>query len=312
MVEPKTQEQVTVIGGATVDISGFAADYLTPQASNPGVIEFCTGGVGKNIAENLARLGVKTRLLTAVGNDPFGTQILADCKTAGIDVDPAAIARAGTSSVDLAMHDRHGDMQLSISQMDATEAITIDFIKKNRRAIQESSIVVVDGNLNQQTLEYLLSAFSKPFFFDPAALSKVGRIKNVMAKCHSIKPNRLEAEALWGSRIETQAHAQQAAQFLIESGINEVFITMASAGVFFMNDEAAGHLPAADTPVVNDRGAGDAFMAAVIYGYLKEMKIRERCALGMAAAALTMAHQNTVNPSLSVTLVQEMLETFRK
>ena len=77
---------ILVIGAASVDVKGRAQKALQSGTSVPGEVTVSFGGVGRNVAENLARLGQPTILLSAVGRDPFGAQILERTATAGVDV----------------------------------------------------------------------------------------------------------------------------------------------------------------------------------------------------------------------------------
>ena len=75
--------RVCVIGGANVDIHGAAYQPLRLRDSNPGSVHVSPGGVARNVAENLSRLGLDCRLVTAVGKDPNGEMLLAHGREAG-------------------------------------------------------------------------------------------------------------------------------------------------------------------------------------------------------------------------------------
>lgn len=81
-----SEPQVIVIGGVNCDISGTPEEALRLGDSNPGSITLTAGGVGRNIAENLARLGRRVSLLTALGEDANGDFIRASCRVLGIDL----------------------------------------------------------------------------------------------------------------------------------------------------------------------------------------------------------------------------------
>ena len=81
-----TPPEVLVIGAASVDIKARARGPLQRDTSNPSSIRFSLGGVARNIAENLARLGVHATLLSAVGTDHFGQRILEHTLAGGVDM----------------------------------------------------------------------------------------------------------------------------------------------------------------------------------------------------------------------------------
>ena len=120
---------VTLIGAANVDIHGFSKDILINRDSNPGRIKVCPGGVSRNIAENLTRLGIRTELITAVGGDPNGALILDSCKSLGIGTEHTLIAPDAVSSVYMAIMDSSKDMALAISDMTISGKISIDFLE---------------------------------------------------------------------------------------------------------------------------------------------------------------------------------------
>src|SRR5699024_10750096 len=82
-----TMNQVVVVGGANLDIKARTTAALTARTSNPGVVSMSPGGVGRNIAENLARLGTSTRLVCALGRDDSGTRLASDTLDAGVVLD---------------------------------------------------------------------------------------------------------------------------------------------------------------------------------------------------------------------------------
>ena len=67
----RKENYVTVIGGSNMDIQGFPNNPLVMKDSNPGKVDISMGGVGRNIAENLSRLDVNTKLISAMGNDLY-------------------------------------------------------------------------------------------------------------------------------------------------------------------------------------------------------------------------------------------------
>ncbi|MDH4137735.1 MAG: PfkB family carbohydrate kinase, partial [Anaerolineae bacterium] len=106
--------QVIVVGAASVDTKGRPRKALVPGTSNPGDIRISVGGVGRNIAENLARLGVRTTLLSAVGDDEWGQRILESTAAGGVDVSQVLINVEHSSAAYLAILDETGEKSISI------------------------------------------------------------------------------------------------------------------------------------------------------------------------------------------------------
>ncbi|HXF83104.1 MAG TPA: PfkB family carbohydrate kinase, partial [bacterium] len=74
---------VVVLGGVNVDLLARAQGPLRPAASTPGRVAITAGGAGRNVAENLARLGVPTVLIAAAGDDALTDAVLARTAAAG-------------------------------------------------------------------------------------------------------------------------------------------------------------------------------------------------------------------------------------
>ena len=86
----EAQAFVVVVGGANVDVKARSSVRAVARTSNPGSARLSSGGVGRNIAENLARLGTTTHLVSAVGDDPLGDQLVRSTAEAGVGVEHVA------------------------------------------------------------------------------------------------------------------------------------------------------------------------------------------------------------------------------
>jgi hypothetical protein len=91
----RDKDYIVVIGSANMDVAGYSHDSLNYADSNPGKIKFTPGGVGRNIAQNLASLNKPVWLLSAVGNDFYGQSLLAQTRQAGYNEKIAEAARMG-------------------------------------------------------------------------------------------------------------------------------------------------------------------------------------------------------------------------
>ena len=106
---------ISVIGGANIDIAGRPYQKLIRADSNPGEVTLSAGGVGRNIAENLARLGAHVKLFTAVGRDMYGDKIIDEARRAGIDVSHIKQTDLAGTGFYLAVLDAAGDMDVAVS-----------------------------------------------------------------------------------------------------------------------------------------------------------------------------------------------------
>lgn len=292
---------VVIIGGANVDIQGFPKEDLIYRDSNIGNVGMSLGGVGRNIGENLVRLGIDTKLISIIGNDIYGQEILKSSKDIGIDMEDSLILEKEDTSVYLSILDKYGDMEIAISSMDIYENMDIEFIKKKKKVIEESSLCIIDANIPEDVIKYIVkNCKDTDFFLDTVSTAKTKRVKKLIGNFHTIKPNKLEVEILTGIVINSIKDLKEAASILHGKGIKRVFITLGEDGVFFSNGKLAKHIKSNPIKVVNATGAGDAFLAGLAYGYINDMEIEEMAKLAMYASIVAISHEDTINPHMSI------------
>lgn len=297
----KDEEYVSIIGGANMDIQGFPNDKLIYKDSNPGKSKISLGGVGRNIGENLTKLGINTKLITALGEDIYGNKILEEAKIIGMDMKHSIVMKEDSTSTYLSILDERGDMIVAIAHMDIFDKIPLDFIKSKKNVIENSSVCIVDTNIPQEIIEYIVNNYKNTkFFLDTVSTTKAKKIKNVIGKFHTIKPNKIEAEMLSGIPINKGEDLEKVAEFFLEKGVKRVFITLGEEGVYYNDGKSKGKISNPKVKVINATGAGDAFMAAMAYCYLKDFSLKETIKFSQTASILALSHENTINPNMSV------------
>jgi len=305
------KNHVLVIGASSVDIKARALSALGSGSSNRGQIRSSLGGVARNIAENLACLGVSTVLLSAVGADGAGKRLLAQAVESGIDTQHVLIAPDGRSGSYVVVVDEAGGVYVSVDDMAIVERLNRRYINDRRRLFRDASMVVIDANLPAETLETvfrLAGRYDVPVCADPTSRSLAPRLCPYLDQLYMVTPDPAEAEALLEQGpIVGRDDAIGAAKLLVSRGIDIAVITLAEFGVCYATSNESGHVPALDIDVVDLTGAGDALTAAVIFGLLEEMPVGEAMRLGVAAAALTIQSRDTVNRDLSLEKLYDQL-----
>ena len=299
---------VAVVGGVNIDIGGRPNLPLIERDSNPGKVSISLGGVGRNIAHNMSLLGLHVRFLTAFGDDLHAQRIEASCADLGIDISHARKVAEASTSTYLYLNDENGDMVLAVSDMEICERITPDYIASNLSLLNNAQVVVVDGNLPAETLEYLAEHCTAPIFADPVSVTKAEKLRPILGRLNTLKPNRMEAELLSGIRITDERSMRRAAEKLLETGLHRVFLSLGADGVFAANGEESRIYPCLPAAVRSTTGAGDAFMAALVWAYLEGMDLEETVRAASAAAAIATESEETINPALSETALRERIQ----
>lgn len=291
---------VTVVGGMNMDIGGRPYKKLVAKDSNPGAVRMSPGGVGRNIAHNMSLLGLDVRLVTAFGDDVYAQKLAAVCGELGIDISQSPVIPGGHTSTYLFVNDESGDMQLAVSDMDIYDHLTPQVLQSRRQLLDGSQVVVLDTNLPAETVAWVAENCRAPIFADPVSTAKAEKLRPVLGRLHTLKPNRIEAELLSGVAISDDASLRRAADALLETGLHRVFISLGADGVFAADRSGqALHLPAPEGNIVSTTGCGDSFMAALAWAYLQGSDLERSARAGLAASTITMASADTINPAMS-------------
>lgn len=305
----RKENYVTVIGGSNMDIQGFPNNPLVMYDSNPGKVDISMGGVGRNIAENLSRLNVNTKLISAIGNDLYGNTILSECKNLNIDVNDCLVSDEYSTSIYVSILNNSKDMQLAISHMDIIEKLDESFIHSKHKSIDDSKAIVIDTNLSNEAIDFITRTYSHlPIFVDTVSTAKCLKIKDILDRFEGIKLNKYEAETLSGIKIENPDDVKKSCEFFINKGIKNVFITLGGDGVYCANTDKAVHIPGVKINIVNATGAGDAFMSGIMYGFMNDLDLEETAKFSVGASILALSHKNTINPNLSVDLINQTIK----
>ena len=305
----RKENYVTVIGGSNMDIQGFSNNPLVMYDSNPGKVDISMGGVGRNIAENLSRLNVNTKLISAIGNDLYGNTILSECKNLNIDVNDCLVSDEYSTSIYVSILNNSKDMQLAISHMDIIEKLDESFIHSKHKSIDDSKAIVIDTNLSNEAIDFITRTYSHlPIFVDTVSTAKCLKIKDILDRFEGIKLNKYEAETLSGIKIENLDDVKKSCEFFINKGIKNVFITLGGDGVYCANTDKAVHIPGVKINIINATGAGDAFMSGIMYGFMNDLDLEETAKFSVGASILALSHKNTINPNLSVDLINQTIK----
>ena len=304
---------VAAIGGASVDVHGAPARRLRMRDSNPGAVATSPGGVARNIAENLARLGIDCRLITAVGADDRGDMLIRQGRLAGINMDHVLqLANVATSTY-LSVLDDAGDVLVGVSDMAAIEAIDAGNLEALDSTLRNASLIVVDTNLSDAALAYVTSRYGEqPIFVDTVSTTKAERIAPCLDAVHTLFPSLIEAETMSGLKGDTKAGLKRIANWYHEQGVERVFVTLGSKGVFASDGtQQLLRAPIHRARSVNAGGAGDAFVAGVAAAWIDEIPMDETLDLALAAAGITLADAATVSPAMSRKALQRVAEKHR-
>lgn len=305
----REQPYISIVGGTNIDIQGFPSNDLILKDSNPGVVKISFGGVGRNIGENLVKLGIETKLISAVGDDVYGRKILEESRKINLNMEDSLILSQHATSTYLSILDGNGDMMVAIAHMDIIDKVSVDFIKNKKNIIENSKLCIIDTNIPKETIEYILTNYKGvDFFLDTVSTTKAKKVRDLIGYFHTIKPNKLEAEMLTGIKINNATDLKNVANYFLEKGVKRVFITLGDKGIYYDDGVNSKHILSPKINVVNATGAGDACLAALAYSHFNNFDIGLSAGFSMSAAILALSHENTINPNISVDNINKKMK----
>lgn len=291
------QRWVVVVGGATMDVLARTSAHLVPATSNPGRTRLSPGGVGRNVAACLGLLGAPVRLVSAVGTDAFGDEVVRVTARCGADV--SGVRRVpGSTGTYTALLDDRGELVAAVSDMAVVEKLELEL---DTLPLGDVALVVVDGNLSPAQVGRLLAAARSagvPVALEPVSVAKASRLAPVVRDLFLLTPNREELAALTG-REPHDWHGSVAD--LHERGVQHVWVREGASGSWWCTTGTDPvHLdPVPTTTVVDVTGAGDAMLAAWVAAWLRGAEPVGAAGEGHRAAAVTVGSPHAVRPDLA-------------
>lgn len=307
-VSESSEKGALLIGAAGLDVVGRMHGAPTEGASNPGDIHISYGGVARNVAENLTRLGQPTELISVVGNDISGKHLLDHLEHIGVGISGCLLSDSTPTGIYLASLCPNGSRFHALVDRRGMIDLPPTWIKAKADLFKNARILFLDANVPPDSIKtayQLAHRYHLPVCADPTSTSLTCRLKPYLNKTDILTLNSAEAADLCEMDYDTanlQANIQ-AGKKLLDLGVGTAIIAMGEHGVCYVSPETSGHIPAITTPVIDPTGAGDAFTAAVIYGKLNDLTIDDSIRLGVSAASLTIRHDRSVVPDLSLEML---------
>jgi len=276
-----------VIGGANVDVKCHISGAAILATSNPGRVETSVGGVGRNIAENLALLGVRPKLVTALGRDAHAELIRASCAAFELD----ALTTPDATGTYTAILDAAGELVIAVADMQGIAAIDSGFLQQSLADVAAGDIVIADANLRAESLQGLADlaqAKQARLVLEPVSVVKSVRLLPILeAKLpvFLMSPNVAQLAALTGVSGRGQTDLEAACLKLHGYNVKSVLVGLGPEGVFWSNGLRSGVVASQVKHLVDATGAGDAALAAALWALSGGVSLRESAIVGQYAAA---------------------------
>ena len=281
-----------VIGGQNIDIFAQTNSEVLLHDSNAANIHLSFGGVACNIATNLALLGNEIACLTVFGDDTFASLAKSNLENLKIHFNQSLTVKAARNSMYLAVINVDNNLFIGLNDMDIVNCLTVDFFKQKEDYLRDFDVLVIDTNVSEEVLKYLLYTYSdKQIVMDAVSSEKVLKLKGLLTNVSLLKLNFLELSAF--SDGET---VQERMDDLLSQGLKKILVTNEGNEILYQSvDEHIRTMPIPADTVVNTSGAGDAFLGGFVHGIIHHMSARESLEIAKKMAFNTLKSKNSIN-----------------
>ncbi len=293
----KTVRRVLCVGSASVDIKAFSFQEDVQNAYREGTIDLVAGGVARGMARNLRQLGFEVSIASVIGQDIFGEFLRKDLSTAGVNTGLLRVSKTSSTALFSVMAAKGGGSSCVYAN-GVLQEITVDREFTDFMDREKIDTLVIDSNVSHAVLErlYSLKAAEGPrplFVFQNATSPDIAKKSLAWAPLVDLfAANEFEAAAIIG---ETATPDEAFADRFRALGYKNFIITFGERGVLVALGPKTWIEPAYKPSVVVDTiGAGDAFAAGFLYGYLGEQNEKTCIRFGLASARETIATRDTV------------------
>lgn len=304
----KEEPYIVVLGAASVDLRGVPDDVLMMEDSNPGSFTKSAGGVGRNIGENLARLGYRTDMITVLSDDRFGNWLMERGAEVNLRYQHSFVLQGDRTPTYLEILNEDGEMVVAIADMKLMDEFIPELVEKKKEFIENSKLIVVDTNLPRETLEYIFTHINGEFLVDGVSSAKVRKLEGLLTKVHTLKVNKHEAETLLRRPLFDMEDVKDGAVELVTQGASRSVITCGKDGAVAFDGKDGYVLTSGSVEVTNATGAGDAFTAGLAYGTVEDYGFVRSLQFAMGAAIVALGYEGANAIDLDVPEVERQME----
>ena len=303
--------KIIVIGGANADLYGqIAVEQEAPADSNPGHISIHAGGVGRNIAENLAHLGAEIEFIGHFGGDDFAIMLERSLTSSGASISLSMRTPSSNSDLYLAIHNKQGELISAVNNMGLVERLPKNFLNTHTiaNAITTADLIILDGNLSEEVLDDFFQIYGNNSVIasDSVSTAKARRFIPHLSKIDYLKCNLAEARILVSAgnnlsldSIKSIESVEEISQRLMKTGVGTALISNSDAGFIVANGGEFKHFSAPKLAKSYSSGAGDALFSGFLYAISRGENSYQASLFALKAAETALRFNGPVNPEIA-------------
>ncbi|MDO5442011.1 MAG: PfkB family carbohydrate kinase, partial [Bacillota bacterium] len=236
--------------------------------------------------------------------------VIDSCNDANIDTKNILVIKGQRTGMFLQVQDKNNDMHMALCDMSVSKNIDLKYIASKDKLLKKASAIVLDPSLDLEVIEHILKVYNKvPVFVDPISDLYAKKIKPYLTKIYCIKPNKSELQVLSGIKIKNKNDVLKAFN-KVNNYIDKLYVSVGKDGCVYenVNNQIVMRKFKPVKKMANASGAGDALMAALLYGYVHDLNVEKTIDYALAAGICSIQDEHTINPNLSIKLFNKIIK----
>lgn len=293
---------IVVIGAIFVDIKGYPESSFTPTGRNVGRVEQIHGGVGRNVAEDVANCELRPTFISLVDESATGEDVVRKLKSHKVNTDYIRRTPDGIGTW-LAVFDNDGDVAASISKRPDLSAIADILDEQGDEIFSQADSIIIEIDLDKEIVKRvfkLAKKYGRKVFAVVSNMNIALERRDFLMKVDCFVCNQQEAGILFSSDYSNET-PDRLSEIIAEKTqaacISSMIVTMGSSGAVYADRSGTrGHCPARPVHVRDTTGAGDAFCAGAAIGLTYGKDLRQACEIGTYLASSVIVTSESVCP----------------
>ncbi len=293
---------IVVVGNVFVDIKGFPDNMYIPAGRNSGKVETVHGGVGRNVAEDIANIELRPRFVSMVDDTAQGAEVIEKLQNHKVDTRYVISAPNGMGKW-LAVFDNSGDIAASISERPNMEPMARLLEEKGDEIFADADSIIVEIDMEKEIIKQVFKyakKYNKRVYAVVANMTIASERRDFFQSIDCFVCNEQEAGLLFVddfSKLTPEELCDTISQKVIGARIPSLIVTMGSRGAVYADMHGQkGMCPARKVKVQDTTGAGDAFCAGAAVGLTYGKSMCEAVQIGTTLAASVLHLSENVCP----------------
>jgi ribokinase len=282
-----SKSKVVVVGSLNMDLVVQVQELPKEGETLLGIaMSENPGGKGANQAVAIGKLQASVSMIGRIGKDAHGSSLLDSLQKASVDTQ-YILESAAPTGIALVTVDGHGNNHIIVVP-GANYELAAEDIEQQRAAIEQCEIVVLQLEVPMATVAYTLQLakqLGKTTILNPAPAQPLSQ--DLLQYVDLLVPNEHELQSLSGIEVVDEASLKEAANALLEQGVQALIVTLGGAGCCYIDRDRFTMYPTVKIQAVDTTAAGDSFIGGFVTGYVQHRDIDAAIAQAQKAAAIT-------------------------